>query len=101
MPKEWYIPHAVLLKLELNWALCARGSRVIGANMGGKLFVALQLEVPHRFIPKIYPWAQQKNQTARSIPSKQNHENALVRPIQACGAHRFLTEWSSFRPELS
>ncbi len=28
----------------------ARGSRVIAANMGCKLFVALQLEVPHHFI---------------------------------------------------
>jgi len=37
-------------KLELNWVFRARGSRVIGAKMGCKLFVALQLEVPHHFI---------------------------------------------------
>jgi hypothetical protein len=29
------------------------GSRVIGANMGCKGFVALQLEVPHHFIQRI------------------------------------------------
>jgi hypothetical protein len=39
-----------LLKFELNCVFCAHGSRVIGANMGYKLFIALQLEVAHHFI---------------------------------------------------
>jgi hypothetical protein len=41
-----------LLKFELHCAFCALDSRVIGANMGGKLFVALQLEVSHHFIER-------------------------------------------------
>jgi hypothetical protein len=31
----------------------ANGSRVIGANMGGKFLVALQLKVPHHFIERV------------------------------------------------
>jgi hypothetical protein len=41
-----------LLKFELNCVFCAHGSRVIGANMRYKLFVALQLEVAHHFIER-------------------------------------------------
>lgn len=41
-----------LLKFELHCAFCALDSRVIGANMGCKLFVALQLEVSHHFIER-------------------------------------------------
>ena len=34
----------------IDSALCALGFWVLGANMGCKLLVALQLEVPHHFI---------------------------------------------------
>ena len=56
------------------------------------------------FHRKIYPSVRQKRQTARSIPSKQNRENGLLRSIQACVASSrqtwFLTEWSSFPARL-
>jgi hypothetical protein len=48
MPRAGDLP-----KFELNSAFCARDSWVIGANMGWKLFVALQLDVPHHFIKGI------------------------------------------------
>ena len=38
------------------------------------------------FHRKTYPWAQQKIQTARNIPSKQNRENGLLQAIRACVA---------------
>lgn len=48
------------------------------------------------FHRKSYPWAPEKIQTARSIPSKQTRENGLLRAIQACVAYPcqtwFLTE---------
>jgi hypothetical protein len=39
-------------QVELHCAFGALDSRVIGANMGCKLFVALQLEVSHHFIER-------------------------------------------------
>ena len=52
---QWHIHHAEmnLLKFELDCVFCADGSRVIGANMGYKLFIALQLEVAHHFIERL------------------------------------------------
>jgi hypothetical protein len=32
---------------------CALGSRVIGANMQGKLFVALQLKISHQLVERL------------------------------------------------
>jgi hypothetical protein len=49
--KAGYVDPMVVVRFELA-GVCALDSRVIGAHVRGKLFVALQLEVAHHFVER-------------------------------------------------
>jgi hypothetical protein len=53
---------------------------VISANMGGKLFVALQLEVVHHFIERHAGWPAGGFEPPATFGTTQNPENAVVQP---------------------
>jgi hypothetical protein len=67
---------------------------VISANMGGKLFVAVQLEVVHHFIERHAGWPAGGFEPPATFGTTKNPENAVVQPTPVSGS------WlpSSLRP---
>ncbi|MGA7358818.1 MAG: hypothetical protein WBW70_08185, partial [Candidatus Sulfotelmatobacter sp.] len=63
-------------------APCALGSWVIGANMGCKLFVALQLEVAHHFIERRADGRARGFEPPATFGATKTPETLLLNPYQ-------------------
>jgi hypothetical protein len=73
----------------LNYsAFSALGSGVLGANMGGKIIVALRLEVPQHFIKRFAGWRIRSVEHPGAFGATPTMETAFVDPNElACRTH--------------
>jgi len=62
--------------------LCALGSWVIGANMQGKLFVALQLEVAHHFVERCAGERSRRFEPPPTFGATKTSKTLLLNPHQ-------------------
>jgi hypothetical protein len=61
---------------------CLLGSRVIGANMGCKLFIALQLEVAHHFIERCAGGRTRRFEPPATLGATKTPKTLFLNPYQ-------------------
>jgi len=71
----------------------ALGSWVIGANMGCKPFVALQLKVPHHFIERVAGGRARRLESPATFGATKTPKALLVDPYQL-PTHGRLCRWA-------
>jgi hypothetical protein len=79
--KAAYLDPMVVVRFELS-RVRALGSWVIGANMQGKLFVALQLEVAHHFIERCAGWRTRSLEAPTTFGATKTPKTLLLNPYQ-------------------
>jgi hypothetical protein len=79
--KAAYLDSMVVVRFELSRA-CALASWVIGANMQGKLFVALHLEVSHHFIERCAGGRTRSFEAPTAFGATKAPKTLLLNPYQ-------------------